>query len=344
MKNYSQKLKIYTTLFFFLILTLALFTFNLGKAHAQDVLPLVVSPARQELTVNPGEKATVTIRFLNQSASPRAGIIKAVDFIVQDKEGTPTFLEKAGDVSPKFSAASWVKLPYDRAAIPANDKIEFQASISAPKEARPGGRYLAIYFEPTTQIPAADKKNTEGGVGVSSRIVSLVYIRVAGPITENAHITRFFAPNFLEYGPVKVVTEVFNQGDYHIHPKGTITLSNMFGEIAQDTIKEQNIFPDTTRSFETELGPKWMIGRYKIATTLSYGEKGQVLERSIYVWAFPWKVALIAVFSLVILILIIRAFIRRVGGGKDDELEAEVKAEKQEIEKLKAELEAKGRE
>lgn len=307
----------------------------------QTILPLTVAPARQQLLVDPGEKTAVNIRFYNTGDTPVSGLLKVADFIVVGNEGKPTIIDNVNQASPKFSASSWFSLPYDRMTIPAQDKVAIQARINVPADARPGGRYVAIYFEPGGTIPQAIGAREEGGVAVASRIAGLVYLRVKGEAFEKALISRLFAPSFLEYGPINVETEIANRGDYHIRPRGVLTLSNVFGGLVdQQSLKEENIFPEASRIYNNSLGKKWMFGRYKIELTASYGEKGQVLNRFIYVWVFPWRVATVVVLTLIILILLGRRFYQRLI-IKETKLEEEVEKERSEIEKLKEELRKK---
>ncbi|KKQ25168.1 MAG: hypothetical protein US40_C0011G0053 [Candidatus Roizmanbacteria bacterium GW2011_GWC2_37_13] len=301
-------------------------------------LPLTVAPARQQLTVDPGESTAVNVRFYNQSESPVSGFIKVADFIVDDSEGTPRIVEEAGQVSPKFSGQTWFSLPFDRATIAANDKVSFQAKINVPFDARPGGRYVAVYFEPSGSLPESVSAEKEAGVSVGSRLASLVYLKVNGDSLEKALLSRFFAPNFLEYGSIKINTQILNRGDYHIRPRGVITLSNVFGgPVDQKSLKEENIFPDTVRSYENSLGQKWMLGKYKLTLTASYGDKGQVLEGFTYVWLFPWRVAIVIVLTAFIITLLISSFYKNFV-KKETNLEEEIAKEKEEIEKLKQQL------
>ncbi len=308
------------------------------SVKAQSILPLTVAPARQELSLNPGEDAAFDVRFYNLGDSPVSGILKVADFIVDNKEGTPRIIDDVSQASPRFAASNWVSLPYDQITIAANDKVSLQAKIKIPINARPGGRYIAVYFEPVGVVPQAVGSQKEAGVGVTSRIASLIYIRVAGPITEQALITRLFAPIFYEYGPINVETEILNRGDYHIRPKGVISLTNMFGGlIAQDKLKEQNIFPDASRSYLNTVGQKWMFGRYKIDLAASYGEKGLALSRFIYVWVFPWRLITIIFLTLIILILLGKNIYKKII-TKEIQLEQELSQEKEELRRLKEEL------
>jgi len=76
-------------------------------------------------------------------------------------------------------------------------------------------------------------------------LAGLVYLGVTGPILEKASVSRFFTPGFLEYGQSTSDTQILNRGDYHIVPRGLITLTNIFGtSVDRSFLKEENIFPD----------------------------------------------------------------------------------------------------
>lgn len=336
-----MKRKLPTIIFFFSLLLLVP-----SYVRAQARSSLTVSPSRQELFVDPGEKTALNIQFFNNSDEPVSGILKVADFVVEDKEGSPTFLETpvvtgTTQISRRFSAASWATLPYDRMTIAAKDKVSINAKIVVPDDARPGGRYIAIYFEAAGKLPEAKGTFREAGSPVAHQIAGLVYLRVAGPITEDAYVVQFAAPRFSEYGPVPIITEILNRGDYHIRPEGTITLTNMFGrKVASEKLKEINIFPDASRIFENELGTKWMWGKYKAELATSYGETGKVLTGVTFFWVFPWKVASAVVLGAIIIILLITTFYRRFK-HRQEELEARLAEEEKEIEELKEKLEKK---
>ena len=339
MKNYNLKLKNFRNFAFcIVILTFAFCIFNLGKVVGQTTLPLIVAPARQQLDIAPGEKSAVVIKFYNSSDLPVSGILKAADFLVTDKEGTPVIVDNPLQSNPKYSAGSWFDLPYDRMTIAPDDKVTIQASINIPIDAHPGGRYVAIYFEPSGNIPEPVVANEEAGTAVGTRIAGLVYLKVAGETVEKALVSRFFAPSFFEYGPVKLETEILNRGDYHITPRGVISLINMFGGVVdQQKLNEANIFPDASRSFTNELGKKWLMGRYKVSFLASYGETGQALTSELYVWVFPWRVATVTLLALIIIILLIKSAYKNLV-VKETVLEEEIEKEKKEIERLKQQL------
>lgn len=313
---------------------------NQAKAQVTNVLPLSVAPARQEIFVDPGESTAVTVKFFNYSDAPVSGPFKVADFIVEDKEGSPTFLEEGTTVtgvtkiSPRFSAASWVTLPYDRITIASKNKVNIQAKIRVPANARPGGKYLAIYFEPGGKVAEATGAPKEATSPVTVRIAALIYLRVSGPIKEDAYVVKLSMPKFSEYGPVNIASEILNRGDYHIRPVGSITITNLFGnEVDKAVLKEQNIFPDTSRIFENRIGQKWMFGKYKAELTAAYGDSGKALTAIAFFWVLPWKLTIVVILTILIVIILTSTYFRKF---KKHEEELEEKIEKLE-EKLEEE-------
>lgn len=302
------------------------------KAQAETILPLTVAPARQELLVDPGEQTAVVLKFLNQGDVPVAGLLKVADFIVEDKEGSPTFIEDQTTLSPRFAAASWVELPYEQIAIAPKDKVVVQAKINVPQSAQAGGRYFAIFFEPGGTPSQGVGVATEAETPVTIRLAGLVYLRVSGPIEESAYVTQLTAPRFLEYGPIKVTTEINNKGNYHIRPKGTISLTSVFGKkIDEELLLEQNIFPESSRLLENNLGGKWLFGKYKIELTATYGETGKILSAVVFTWIIPWKLISIIVVALIVVILLISLLHHRLH-HREKELEERIEELEEKLE------------
>jgi len=223
------------------------------------------------------------------------------DFVVEDDKGTPTIVEDTSQASPKYSASSWFTLFSERVTIAKNDKVVVLAHVKVPPDAKPGGRYAAIYFEPSI----GQKLTEEAGANTTPRIASLMYIRVNGPISEYALISDMVAKSFYENGPIDVTAQIMNKGDYHIRPKGTFTLYDSFGaQVDQKKIKEANIFPDAQYTFAAAIGQKWMMGKYKITLNAIYGAGEQAVERSLFVWVFPWRIVTITLLSILIIIIV----------------------------------------
>lgn len=334
----SQKIDIFAISFLFVLLTSFFLLFTFNSVFAQSAIPLIVSPARQEILLDPGQQTSINVKFLNQGDVPISGFVQIADFLVDNTDGIPKILNNPSQASPKYSASAWIKSSVDKITIASKDNVQLQFSIQVPQIARPGGRYLAIYFEPEGIVPPSIGSKQEAGSGTSTRLASLLYIRISGEITEKAIASRFFAKPFSEFGPISVDTDILNRGDYHIRPKGVIALINPFGSVvSQQKIKEENIFPDTVRTFKSKIGEKWMLGRYKLALTAGYGDKGQSISRFLYIWVVPWRIILILILGLILLTVILKNIKKR-SKNSNDSMVKELENEKEEIEKLKKQL------
>ena len=273
---------------------------------------------------------TFLIKFANIDSLPVNGILKAADFIVEKNDGVPTFLEGKDKPNPKYTAASWVTLPYDRMSISAEGQVSIQTTVKIPADAQPGGRYFAVLFEPTSDENKSDFMSKEEAV--APRIASLVYLRVSGPVKDDALVKQLTAPGFLEYGPIKITSEILNRGNYHINPQGNISITNMFGQIvAQEKLADQNIFPEASRIFTNQLGEKWMFGKYKISLNATYGDSGKVLTATVFTWVFPWKIASVITLAIIIIILIFFVIFRNMR-RQEEQLEKKVEELEEKIE------------
>lgn len=334
-----KKIKVLISAVLTLALLISHFIQNSVSAQQQNDFGIVVFPARQQIDVQPGEEKTIAISFMNQTLFPATGILGKADFIVKGDDNTPIFLEE-GKLSGRYSAAEWIELPYKNMAIPAYDKTIVYIKIKIPENASPGGHYAAVFFEGTPSTPQATSEK-EGTAVTAPRVAALLYFRVAGNIKEEAIVSKFLAPNFLEYGPIKVETSVLNKGDIHITPKGTIELYDMFGKLVdQSKLEEKNIFPGALTKYENDLGKKWMFGKYTIALKAGYGDKGKGLQAKRTIIVFPYRAVAVVLLAFGIFGYLIYHFYS-VSIGRQKLLEAKLEEERKAIEELKQKLSQK---
>ncbi|KKS95895.1 MAG: hypothetical protein UV71_C0002G0005 [Microgenomates group bacterium GW2011_GWC1_43_13] len=322
--------------------------FVASRIHAQEslqVLPLTVVPPKQEVLINPGEKFSTSVKFLNQADSPVTGSLYVLDFVVEDNVGTPMFLDNpqvvgTTQIPAKYSAAKWISIPDDTVTIASKGNISVPITINVPKTAVPGGRYAAVLFQPATNLTMEDSESALE-TPITVRLASLIYIRVAGPISESATVTKFEGPKFLEYGPASITTQILNQGNYHISPQGDVTLKDIFGRVvAKSKLDARNIFPGTSRVYTNELGQKLMIGKFTTTLNATYGDTGKLLTASFVMWVLPWRIMLAILLALIIIALTGTMWYKRIK-KKEEKLVEELKEEKTELEELKEELKDK---
>jgi hypothetical protein len=255
----------------------------------------IVNP-QIKVTLDPGGRSEGTTKVINQTDAPLTFNLNVQDFTVTDNFGTPNVLPP-NTLSKKYSAAAWIAVTPTTFTVQQGKQQIVNYYIQVPKDAKPGGHYAAIVYS-----PASKGENNTGGI-VKTEVGSLFYVAVNGPITEKSIVSRFFANNFQEYGPVKVFTQIQNLGDLHITPQGTIKVTGLFLNQTQK-LASYNIFPEASREYQNSFGQALMIGRYKASLVGSYGVNNNLpLVATAYFWVFPWRIAVVIVLAIIAIIL-----------------------------------------
>lgn len=283
-----------------LITVVSVLTITVSDIRAQngaDSITLSVSPPVFELSANPGEAINNKIRVTNLSDSPKEIFVEKRNFTALGEEGGVDLREEGEDST--YSLASWVSVNTQQATIPSNDSVVFDFTIAVPANAEPGGHFGSLIFR-TEPTPVADGS----GASVGQEIGSLLLVKVAGDITEEASIASFTASkDSYESGTPTLVTRVENTGNVHFKPRGKITINNMFGrEVATLDLEERNVLPQSIRKVETEWADSgFRLGRYKANLSMVYGADDTILSASTSFYILPIKLILgvLAVLALV---------------------------------------------
>ncbi|MBU2632291.1 hypothetical protein KKG52_01115 [Patescibacteria group bacterium] len=282
------------------IFTLSTFTLSLlivpvfAQGIPETTRNMTISPPAIEKTLSPGDKTEGILKIINDGTNELVFTVSVQDYIVEDAKGTPVFLPE-DTLSNKYSAANWIAVIPRNITVKPKEKIELNYYLQIPQDARPGGHYAGIIFKPTTTM---EVKGT--GAAVNTQIGSLFYVNIKGPISESAGVAKFFSNWFNEYGPVKLSTQIKNNGDLHITPQGKITVTNIFGQkVETQELSSHNIFPGgVVRDFENSVGRKWMFGPYKASLLASYGVNNNLpLSATVTFWVIPWKIILLVVLT-----------------------------------------------
>ncbi|MCL5433043.1 MAG: hypothetical protein M1524_02915 [Patescibacteria group bacterium] len=270
------------------------------STNAQEVVrTFTVVPPAVEKSFEPGQQTEGVMKVINDSNEVLSFTVEAQDFIVEDSKGTPVILPP-NTLSKKFSASAWIGVYPNSFTIAPQEKQILNYYVQVPYDASPGGHYAAIVFSPTN---ASGVDGT--GTAVETKIGSLFYVGVNGPINEYATVSEFFANPFQEYGPVTVETQIKNLGDLHIKPVGTVRVTDLLGRTVNvEDLDQFNIFPTATRDYENTFGQKFMVGRYKATLIGSYGKGSNLpLMATVYFWVFPWKITLLVILVIVATVL-----------------------------------------
>lgn len=309
-----MKLKFILGAALFMIIAVVLLPNNAGA--------VTISPPRIDLDVNRGDVVDQTIKVRNELDVAQTYYLSAERFIAAGEGGEPEF------VGQDIGLATWIQFPMESVNVPAGETVEVPFKIVVPEYARGGGQYAAVFF---STLPP----ETEGsGVGVASKIGTLLLVTVAGDTDESAKISTFgTTASSYDALPVDFEILVENAGNVHIQPMGTIQVKNMFGaEAGQVMVNDTGsaVLPDQTRKYEAQWvknpntagantfwgkyqnqKENYALGKYTANLTLAYGTAGKIITAQTNFWVIPWHVIIVNLIFAIIVVIILYFLIKQ---------------------------------
>ena len=257
-----------------------------GLIFGQNVLAQLsigISPLVFEITANQGEVIENYIKVYN----PSQDSVVTVQMVVEDirptgEEGYVVTVDPADMLT--FSLAQWISVEPKEVELQPREEKFIKFSIQVPENAEPGGHYGTVLA--TTKSVAGPGG---AGVGIVTRTGSLVLVTVPGIMEEKLIVKDFFAPSYLEYGPIPFEIRFENHGTVHVKPTGYVTITNWLGQkIGDAEINPRNVLPGGIRKFETSFDKKWFFaGRYTATLTGSYGASNTSLTPTVITFSPP---------------------------------------------------------
>lgn len=297
-QNPNKKRFVIWNLVIGICLVIGIWKLEIHSVQAQSSLGITAIPPRLEITINPNEVITTTIKVRNESNSIRFINTNIKDILVTDDKGTPIQLEEDNQLDNRWAAASWIQTSPNQFKLEPGETKGIQLTIIAPEDALPGGHYAVVLHSPENETTL-----NESGTAINTSVGSLVYITIPGDIHQEAKVSKFSIPKFSEYGPIDIKSTIVNLSDIHISPIGHIAITNLLGQNTTNLLlKSANIFPNTSRLFQNILDKKWLFGRYKAQLQSSFGSNGQALVATAFFWIIPWRLILLILVTIILLI------------------------------------------
>ncbi len=294
-------------------------------AVSNKALALTVSPAKIEITADPGQTVGGEIELFNEQDSEKIFYTSYENFEPRGDSGAPYF------VGAKDGLATWIKTDAS-VTLKSGERVIVPYSITVPNGTDPGGYFAAIFFG--SQPPKA-----EGGgeVSIGGKIGILVLLRVSGEVAEGGGLLDFFVKENSRVAsslPVTFEYRLNNIGGNRVVPLGEIKVKNTFRFTSATLLANENqgsVLPGSTRKFSVVWGKDLMkanegksnpgffktaldqlknfhFGWYTAKLNLSWGETNQTADASYNFFIMPWQ--LLSILALIILVL---GFIGRAG-------------------------------
>lgn len=237
---------------YFLIFLGGFFFFN-TPVHAQEksTYALSLEPAYQEVEIpEDAEIVETSITLKNDSDTLQQVEFFAFDFQQTDHFGSIGLLAGLTENYP-HTLASFVTFETDTTVIEPHSeqtvtiRIENRASLS------PGGHYAALITRLIQEDATSEQK-------IVPAISSLLLVRKHGGDQVHLSLKNVdWQTSWLTTTIPKKITATFeNQGNIHVIPRGTVTVTDFFGTVVyQGTINESSsyVLPGTIREIPIEL-------------------------------------------------------------------------------------------
>jgi hypothetical protein len=284
---------------------------GVGTGIATPVSALTVSPARVEITGDPGTILHSEIELFNeQKGEARTFFTSFENFEPSGDSGAPRF------IGAKDGLATWMQTE-SKVTIGSGERIIVPFSIAIPANAEPGGHFAAVFFG--SQAPGGQGA---GEVSIGGKIGVLILLRVSGEVAEGGGLLDFSTKEnnrFFSSLPISFVYRVNNIGGNRIVPLGEINVKNTFRLVSAKFSANQNegsVLPGSARKFEVIWGDEniqageqnknfgffstaleqlknFHFGFYTADISLVWGETNQTASSTFGFFVFPWQLLLI---------------------------------------------------
>jgi hypothetical protein len=299
-------------------------TLILGMGMVQNAYALTVSPAKIEITADPGQAVIGEIELFNEQDEVKTFFVSYENFESRGDTGAPYFTGSEGGL------ATWITTVPEVTLAP-GERVQIPYTISIPENTRPGGYFSAIFWGSQPLEGAGG-----GEVAIGGKVGVLILLRVSGDVDESAGLASFGAlqnKRFFSMLPVSLEYNFNNTGGDRVVPLGEVTIKNMFRMTSATFLANENegsVLPNSTRRFELVWGEKheegsrvgffeaallqlqdFRFGRYSADIQLSWGESAQTAQSSYSFFIIPWQLLTIVLLVVGLMLFVFRVWMVR---------------------------------
>jgi len=299
---------------FFLILVLAFLPINTAFVKAANIedlqgIPVAgdysISPGKTELNLDPGQSAIKSLTVTNRYGKDMVFSIEIEDFTGSRVPGEN--IKLLGNEKGPYSLKDFLHPEMNSFVLRHGQKITLPVSISVPADAQPGGLYGSVIVTAVPVVKGEDGKDqvVSGNVAVVTRLASLYFVRVSGPVKEDGSLKEFLVSNKVSFKPdLKFSAKFENNGNVYLNPYGVVEIHNLIGDkIDEIKLDPYFVMPDSMRIKDLSLKRSFMFGMYTAKIFLNRGYGNVVDEQSVSFWVLPWLQT--ALFVLVVFLALL---------------------------------------
>lgn len=292
-----------------LIVILHILYFQTSFAEAEEV-SLSTSPSILRIETKRGVTIDAPFRVENLSASPVNLSITYRAFTAADSaDGQVAYTVPDDDLKQLLAGTSvWENdSPVSSIDLAAKQKKNLKLHIVIlPNTAEKDYYFSTILSTSSIPVPENFTEKDSTYLQVHGAFATNVLLSIGQTKAAKIALTDFSSPVFLQQGPVAFRVLVKNNGNRLVRPRGTIRVTNMFGQlVGKINLDEVNVLARTNRylpagNFFTKSqkgdvvpGVLWneaiLLGPYTAKLELSYPDSNEKIEKTIRFFALPYN-------------------------------------------------------
>jgi hypothetical protein len=267
---------------------------------------VTVSPAFQDVQIQADEpRHLLQFSITNNRPTVESIQLSTTDFGALSETGGLFFIgANPTDLQKKYGLSKWLSLPEPSVTIQPKQTTKINAYILNGQTLSPGGHYGALMLALSSENQASSKNNKIALHPIAS---SLLFITKLGGDTHKLKLNNVdFSHNPLS-APSSVTLRFYNNGNTHLIPRGTVTLTSPGGKvISQGTINQDSnlILPEVYRKYTVPLikvSTAIRPGNYKLTVNFRFDgyEQFRTYQASIFLLTVP-AIVLLAISPMVV--------------------------------------------
>lgn len=249
---------------------MALLALNVGAVEFK-IKGLAISPTRQNITATSDHLANGTFEVANASVKPLTINLSVKQFTATNYTYDYLFSDPQED---------WIKLGQTQIKLQPGEKMKIKFTTNVPSTAKPGGHYFAFF---------ASSDITDTGVRQTTKVVSLLYMKVTGDIVQTGAIEDGSSPFLVMGSEIPYKFNAKNTGNIDFSAFFFGQLDGLLNKVGQ-TGTSHVVLPGTVRTIDGSVPAPLLPGVYR----LTYGYKTdfdqQATTKTAYVlYIPPWS-------------------------------------------------------
>lgn len=227
----------------------------------------IVSPAKHEINLAAGENVIRNI-YITNKFDYDADFVITVEDVAGSKVDNEVIKYYGQSLGP-YSIRNYLIVENNHIRVLAGETKVVPIMISLPTKIKPGGLYGGVFVSVVKNLGM-------GGTNISSRVGSLIFLRVKGLTEEQGEVSRFDLSSggkiLWTRSPIDWRVTFENKGNVYLNPYGMIEIKNWSGQVIDRLpIEPWFVFPDSLRTRLLVWNNLPLFGYFTATLVLNHG-------------------------------------------------------------------------